>query len=63
MKAKTRKSLTNRFKVTSTGKVMRRVTGQNHLRQNKTKRVKQAKNSWIEVPQPLAKKIKKMMKG
>jgi large subunit ribosomal protein L35 len=63
MKAKTRKSLSSRFKITSTGKVMRRVTGQNHLRQNKTKRVKQSKNSWLEVPQPLAKKIKKLMKG
>jgi ribosomal protein L35 len=28
MKAKTRKSLSSRFKITSTGKVMRRVTGQ-----------------------------------
>lgn len=63
MKTKTRKSLASRFKVTSTGKVMRRTTGQDHLRQNKAKRVKQAKHSWVEVPPPLAKKIKKLMRG
>lgn len=62
-KAKTRKSLANRFKITSTGKVMRRTSGQNHLRQAKSKRVKHKKNSWIEVPTPLAKKIKKLIKG
>ncbi len=62
-KSKTRKSLANRFKITSTGKVMRRVSGQNHLRQAKSKRVKRARNKWIEVPTPLAKKIKKLIKG
>jgi len=58
---KTRKSLSKRFKITNTGKVMRRVSGQNHLRQTKSKRVKQGKNSWVQVPAPLAKKIKKLI--
>jgi large subunit ribosomal protein L35 len=62
-KAKTRKSLSKRFKITSSGKVMRRTTGQNHLRGTKSKRTKQAKHSWIEVPAPLAKKIKKLIKS
>ncbi len=61
-KTKTRKSLACRFKVTSTGKVMRRTTGQNHLRQAKSKRVKQSRHAWVEVPAPLAKKIKKLIK-
>ncbi len=61
-KTKTRKSLSSRFKITSSGKVMRRITGQNHLRQTKSKRVKQGKHAWVEVPAPLAKKIKKLIK-
>lgn len=62
-KAKTRKSLASRFKITPSGKVMRRVTGQNHLRQTKSKRVKQGRHQWVEVPAPLAKKVKKLIKG
>jgi ribosomal protein L35 len=62
-KPKTRKSLASRFKITKTGKVMRRVSGQNHLRQTKSKRVKQGKHAWVEMPKPLADKIKKLIKG
>ena len=62
-KPKTRKSLSSRFKITKTGKVMRRISSQNHLRQNKSKRVKQGKHAWIEVPKPLAAKIKKLIRG
>ena len=33
---KTRKSITKRFKITKNGKILRRPTGQNHLRSKKT---------------------------
>lgn len=59
--AKTRKSLKKRFKITGTGKVMRRATGQNHYRAKKSgKKIRQTRK-WVHVSEPLAKKIKKLM--
>ena len=39
-KAKTRKSFAKRFKVTGTGKVLRRKQGKRHLLQNKNRKRK-----------------------
>jgi len=59
---KTRKALKKRFKITKTGKVLRRATGQDHYRSKKTgKQIRQRRN-WVEVSKPLAKKIKKSLK-
>ncbi len=57
-KPKTRKSLSKRFKITSTGKVLRRQSGMDHLRKNKSERTKQKQKKWVVVAKPLAKKIK-----
>lgn len=58
---KTRKSLTKRFKITKTGKILRRQSGQNHFRAKKSgKRVRKSRK-WIKVSDPLAKKIKKLL--
>jgi large subunit ribosomal protein L35 len=58
---KTRKSLKKRFKITKTGKVLRRPTGQNHFRGKKSgKRIRQTRK-WKIMPKPLAKKIKKLI--
>lgn len=60
---KTRKALKKRFKITKTGKVLRRATGQDHYRSKKSgKQIRQRRN-WVEVSKPLAKKIKKSLKG
>jgi len=41
-KAKTRKAVAKRFKVTGTGKVLRRHQGKRHLLQNKNRKRKRA---------------------
>jgi large subunit ribosomal protein L35 len=41
-KLKTNKSVRSRFKVTGTGKIMRRKAGKSHLMSNKTKKQKRA---------------------
>ncbi len=58
---KTRKSITKRIKITKTGKVMRRVTGQDHLKSKKSGKVKRQKRKWVLVSKPEAKKIKKLL--
>ncbi|HEY4476298.1 MAG: hypothetical protein A3J30_00225 [Candidatus Wildermuthbacteria bacterium RIFCSPLOWO2_02_FULL_47_9c] len=61
MKGKTRKSITKRFKITKNGKMLRRLTGQDHYRQKKTgKRGRQGRR-WIPLSPSVAKKIKKML--
>jgi large subunit ribosomal protein L35 len=61
IKIKTKKSLTKRFKVTKTGKILRRATGQDHFRAKKSGKLIRAKKKWIELSKPEAKKIKKLM--
>lgn len=58
---KTKKSYTKRFKLTKTGKVLRRSTGQDHYRSKKTGKQIRQKRNWVELPKPLAKKVKKYL--
>jgi large subunit ribosomal protein L35 len=60
---KTRKSITKRFKITKTGKIMRRPTGQNHFRGKKSGDKIRSKRKWIELSKTEAKKIKKLLPG
>ena len=62
MKPKTRKSISKRFKITKTGKVLRRATGQDHSRAKKTGKLIRKKRKWVEVSIPESKKIKKTIK-
>ncbi len=57
-KAKTNKAIAKRFKITRTGKVLRRLSGMDHLRKTKSDRTKRLQKKWVEVKGPLAKKIK-----
>ncbi len=59
-KPKTRKSASRRFKVTATGKIMRRVQNSRHLRIKKSKRAKRRYRQYVEVDGKYAKKIKQM---
>ncbi len=61
MKPKTRKSISKRFKITKTGKILRRATGQNHYRTKKTSKQKRNKRKWVEVSKSEVKKIKKLL--
>jgi large subunit ribosomal protein L35 len=60
--AKIRKSISKRFKITKTGKVLRRATGLDHYRAKKSGKKKRKSRKWIEVSKPEAKKIKKLLK-
>jgi large subunit ribosomal protein L35 len=60
-KIKTRKSLTKRFKITKNGKIMRRATGQDHLRSKKSGKAIRNKRGWVKLSTPETKKIKKLM--
>ncbi len=57
---KTRKAITKRFKITKTGKILRRPVGQNHLRAKKSGKQKRQSRKWVVVSKPESKKIKKL---
>ena len=58
---KTRKSITKRFKMTKTGKILRRAIGQDHLRAKKTgKKIRQTRKM-VNLSKSEAKKIRKLI--
>lgn len=61
IKQKTRKGAVRRFKITGTGKVMRRVQNQRHLLRNKSKKAKRNYRILVQVRGKWAKKVKKML--
>lgn len=60
-KQKTRKGAAKRFKITATGKVLRRSQNMRHLRRKKSKRAIREYKVPVEVKGKFAKKIKQMM--
>jgi len=58
---KTRKSISKRFKITKTGKVLRKLIGQNHFRAKKSSKRIQKGRKWVLVPKPEAKKVKRLV--
>lgn len=60
-KQKTRKSAAARFKITGTGKVMRRRQNSRHLRRKKSKKAIRKYRLLTEVTGTYAKKVKQMM--
>jgi large subunit ribosomal protein L35 len=60
-KLKVRNSAKRRFKITATGKVLRRKQNMRHLRANKSKKTKRNYRKMTEVTGRLAKKIKRMV--
>ena len=59
---KTRKSIKKRFKITKTGKILRRPTGQDHFRAKKSGKRKRQTRKWIEVSKSEIKRIKKLLR-
>ncbi len=59
MKAK--KALLKRFKITKNGKILRRLSGQNHYRSKKTGERKRKGRKWIALSKTEAKRIKKFL--
>jgi large subunit ribosomal protein L35 len=60
-KQKTRKSISRRFRITKTGKVLRRQGFRRHLNVKKSAKKKRALNRVVHVKKTMAKKIKKRM--
>ena len=60
-KQKTRKGVAKRFKITATGKVLRRSQNMRHLRRKKSKKAIRAYKIPVEVKGKWAKKIKQML--
>lgn len=60
-KAKTRKSITKRFKFTKSGKILKRAVGQDHYRAKKTGKQRRQMRKWTSLSKPDAKKIKKLV--
>lgn len=58
-----RKSISKRFKITKTGKVLRRAAGLDHYRAKKTGKKIRKKRKWIPMSKSEAKKIKKLIYG
>ncbi|MCH9008179.1 50S ribosomal protein L35 [candidate division KSB1 bacterium] len=60
-KQKTRKAITKRFKLTSTGKILRRPVGQNHYLAKMTPKKRRKLRKWVSLSVPETKVIKKLL--
>jgi len=60
-KQKTNKTASKRFKITKTGKLLRRRQGISHLRRKESSSVKQRKNSLAELKGARKKKVIKLI--
>jgi len=59
---KTKKAISKRFKVTKNGKILRRLSGQNHYRSKKTGERKRKGRKWIPLAKSELKRLKKYIK-
>lgn len=60
-KQRTRSGVAKRFKITATGKVLRRAQNMRHIRRRKSKKAIRAYRKPIEVKGKWARKIKRML--
>lgn len=60
--AKTKKAILKRFRITKTGKILRRMSGQNHYRAKKTGERKRKGRKWVALSKTEAKRLKKYLK-
>jgi len=60
-KQKTRSGVAKRFKITASGKVLRRTQNMRHLRRKKSKKAIRASRIPVEVKGKWARKIKRML--
>jgi large subunit ribosomal protein L35 len=58
---KTKKALIKRFKITKNGKIMRRISGQNHYRSKKTGEKKRKGRKWVALSKTEAQHLKKYL--
>lgn len=58
---KTRKSITKRFKITKTGKFLRRATGLNHYRAKKSGKKIRKMRKWVPLSRAETKVIRRLI--
>jgi large subunit ribosomal protein L35 len=58
---KTKKALTKRFKITRNGKILRRLSGQNHYRAKKSGKARRQGRKWVPIAKSEIKKIKRFL--
>ena len=58
---KTKKALVKRFKITKNGKILRRLTGQNHYRSKKTGEQRRKSRKWVPLAKSETKRIKRYL--
>lgn len=61
MTTKTKKALIKRFKITKNGKILRRVSGQNHYRSKKSGEWKRKGRKWVPLAKNETKRLKKYL--
>jgi large subunit ribosomal protein L35 len=61
VKAKTRKSILKRFKITKTGKILRRICGQDHYLAKKSSKKKRQMRKMVPLTKSEAKLIKRYL--
>jgi len=60
-KQKTRKAITKRFKITSSGKILRRLVGQDHYLAKQTAKKRRNSRKWVALSVPETKVIKRLL--
>ena len=58
---KTSKAILKRFKITRTGKILRRPVGQDHYLAKKSGKKRRQNRKWVRLSKPETKKIKKLI--
>jgi len=58
---KTKKALVKRFKITKNGKILRRLSGQNHYRAKKSGERKRKGRKWVPLAKSETKRIRKYL--
>lgn len=61
-KQKTKKAFLKRFKITRTGKILRRATGLNHYRSKKKGGAVRKGRKWVRVSETEVRKIKRALR-
>ncbi|MEK7124552.1 MAG: 50S ribosomal protein L35 [Patescibacteria group bacterium] len=56
---KTKKAITKRFKITKNGKILRRLSGQDHYRAKKSGKARRKGRKWVVLSKADARKIRK----
>jgi len=60
-KQKTRKAITKRFKITKSGKILRRLTGQDHYLAKQSSKKRRNLRKWVLLSPSETKAIKKLL--